>query len=125
MKTRIGAPARIFTCTTLVLTCTALVLAGGAARGDSIIAPAGLPDSGIFYTWQVPCLYEFGPVGPDCGGDYETLQNYVSSNAFDPATGKSAGFLTATSVTGADFHRKSQRIRRAGPVARLDFLLFG
>lgn len=41
MKTSFGASARIFVC-------AGALLAGGAARGDSIIAPSGLPGSGVF-----------------------------------------------------------------------------
>ena len=42
-------------------------------------------------------------MGSDCGGDYETLQNFVSTDAFDPVTGNVTSILTATSVAGADF----------------------
>jgi len=81
--------------------CAAALSLVSPASADTITTPTDLSYATV--SWQAPCLYEYGPVGPDCGGYYETNQNFVSSaieHAFVPQVD---GYLTVTGNTDANF----------------------
>ena len=70
---------------------------------DTIIAPTDFTDATGYSAWQVPCEYEYGPVGPDCGGYYETGLNSLSSAISDAFAPQNDGYPIVTGNSDANF----------------------